>query len=77
MSLLRKTVLICKATDTYEICFQAVLDGASALFCGSECANDFSIRSSGRMLRTELFQLERGVCQMCKLDCHKLYNSLK
>lgn len=56
---------------------QAVLDGASALFCGSECANYFTLRSSGRALRSELFRLERGVCQMCKLDCHKLYKSLK
>ena len=56
---------------------QAVLDGASDLFCSIECESKYSVRSSTGSLRRQIFQLERGVCQLCKLDCHRLVESLK
>lgn len=31
---------------------------------------------SGGAIRRHVFELEHGVCQLCRLDCHKLYISL-
>ncbi|KAK9843831.1 hypothetical protein WJX81_008228 [Elliptochloris bilobata] len=55
----------------------AVLDGAGALFCGPACEAAWCLRSSGGALRRALFRLERGVCQICRLDCHALLQRLR
>jgi len=56
---------------------QAVLQGGSLLFCGPGCEDKYCLRSSSGAMRKALFRLERGVCQMCKLDCHALLQSLR
>ena len=55
----------------------AMLDGATALFCGPACEAAWCVRSSGGALRRALFRLERGVCQACRLDCHALLQRLR
>ncbi|KAK2655549.1 hypothetical protein Ddye_008601 [Dipteronia dyeriana] len=47
------------------------------LFCNLECYEEYRIRTSGRYLRQELFQIEHGVCTSCQLDCHKLVKHIK
>ncbi|KAM1081096.1 hypothetical protein EV1_015507 [Malus domestica] len=47
------------------------------LFCQLSCYEEYRIRTSNRSLRHELFQLERGVCTICQLDCHKLVEHLR
>ncbi|KAF8408173.1 hypothetical protein HHK36_007315 [Tetracentron sinense] len=42
------------------------------LFCKMGCFEEYRMRTSQRYLREELFQIERGVCTNCQLDCHKL-----
>lgn len=47
------------------------------LFCNLECYEEYSWRTSSRYLREALFQIERGICTNCQLDCHKLVEHLK
>ncbi|PVH65178.1 hypothetical protein PAHAL_2G436900 [Panicum hallii] len=47
------------------------------LFCGLACFQEYRLRTSGRALRQALFQLERGKCSQCKLDCCKLVKHIK
>ncbi|KAK3127605.1 hypothetical protein QOZ80_7AG0575620 [Eleusine coracana subsp. coracana] len=47
------------------------------LFCGLACFQEYRFRTSGRALRQALFQIERGKCSQCKLDCSKLVKHLK
>ncbi|XP_074316409.1 uncharacterized protein LOC141652718 [Silene latifolia] len=47
------------------------------LFCSLACYGDYRSRTSGSFLRQELFEVERGVCTNCNLDCHKLVQYLK
>eukprot|EP00803_Ostreobium_quekettii_P008937 evm.model.scf_153.2 EVM.evm.TU.scf_153.2 scf_153:8261-20215(-) len=56
---------------------EAELPSAMFLFCSGQCEVDFSVKSSVRGMRRELFKLERGVCQMCRLDCHGLVKTLQ
>uniref|UniRef100_A0A803M0X5 DNA annealing helicase and endonuclease ZRANB3 n=1 Tax=Chenopodium quinoa TaxID=63459 RepID=A0A803M0X5_CHEQI len=46
------------------------------LFCSNVCYDEYRSRTSGRYLRQELFQIERGICTNCQLDCHKLVQHL-
>lgn len=48
-----------------------------ALRCRPECEARFCLRSSGGALRRALFKLERGVCILCKLDCHDLVKRVR
>ncbi|KAL5987289.1 hypothetical protein ACLOJK_038451 [Asimina triloba] len=47
------------------------------LFCDLSCFEEYRIRTSQRSLRAALFQIEHGVCALCKLDCHKLVESIR
>ncbi|KAL9253480.1 DNA annealing helicase and endonuclease ZRANB3-like protein, partial [Drosera capensis] len=47
------------------------------LFCKLACYEEYRSRTSNRFLRQELFEVERGICRNCKLDCHKLVKHLK
>ncbi|XP_057517108.1 uncharacterized protein LOC130798224 [Amaranthus tricolor] len=47
------------------------------LFCSIPCYEVYRSRTSGRFLRQELFQVERGICTNCQLDCHKLVQDMK
>ncbi|KAJ1291737.1 hypothetical protein BS78_02G339000 [Paspalum vaginatum] len=47
------------------------------LFCGLSCFQEYRLRTSGRALRQELFQIEHGKCSQCKLDCCKLVKHIK
>ncbi|KAI4343927.1 hypothetical protein L6164_011216 [Bauhinia variegata] len=47
------------------------------LFCNLGCYEEYRIRTSNRFLRQELFQIERGVCSNCQLDCHKLVEHIR
>lgn len=47
------------------------------LFCNLSCYEEYRFRTSNRFLRQELFQIERGICANCRLDCHKLVEHLR
>ncbi|CAL5071925.1 unnamed protein product [Urochloa decumbens] len=47
------------------------------LFCGLACFQEYRLRTSGSALRQALFQIERGKCSQCKLDCCKLVKHIK
>ncbi|CAI9111969.1 OLC1v1012325C1 [Oldenlandia corymbosa var. corymbosa] len=47
------------------------------LFCNLGCFQEYKIRTSGPALREALFQVERGICTFCKLDCHGLVAKLR
>ncbi|XP_054826354.1 DNA annealing helicase and endonuclease ZRANB3 [Eublepharis macularius] len=46
-------------------------------FCSHECQDDFLIRSSQSYLRTQVFEIEHGVCQMCSLNAQELYLTVR
>ncbi|XP_011087338.1 DNA annealing helicase and endonuclease ZRANB3 isoform X2 [Sesamum indicum] len=47
------------------------------LFCSLDCFEEYRSRTSNRYLREGLFQVERGLCTNCQLDCHQLVNRLR
>jgi len=47
------------------------------LLRSGECEGRFGLKSNGSAYRRALFKLERGVCVMCKLDCHTLVKRLQ
>eukprot|EP00929_Paragymnodinium_shiwhaense_P043950 TRINITY_DN22553_c0_g1_i2.p1 TRINITY_DN22553_c0_g1~~TRINITY_DN22553_c0_g1_i2.p1 ORF type:complete len:1101 (-),score=183.88 TRINITY_DN22553_c0_g1_i2:52-3354(-) len=52
-------------------------DGSEVeLFCTGTCRGRFFAKRSGWSIRRQLFELERGVCQCCGLDCHALLQEL-
>uniref|UniRef100_A0A8C3RPR0 Zinc finger RANBP2-type containing 3 n=1 Tax=Chelydra serpentina TaxID=8475 RepID=A0A8C3RPR0_CHESE len=46
-------------------------------FCSLKCQEDFLIRSSQSYLRSKVFEVEHGVCQLCNLSAQELYLSIK
>ncbi|XP_074857171.1 DNA annealing helicase and endonuclease ZRANB3 [Carettochelys insculpta] len=46
-------------------------------FCSLKCQEDFLIRSSQSYLRSKVFEVEHGVCQLCNLNAQELYVSIK
>ncbi|NXH15840.1 ZRAB3 endonuclease, partial [Bucco capensis] len=46
-------------------------------FCSHACQEDFSIRSSQSYLRTKVFEIEHGVCQLCNRNAQELYLSIR
>lgn len=46
-------------------------------FCSHACQEDFSIRSSQSYLRTKVFEIEHGVCQLCNQNAQELYLSIR
>nr|XP_056717146.1 DNA annealing helicase and endonuclease ZRANB3 [Euleptes europaea] len=46
-------------------------------FCSHKCQDDFLIRSSQSYLRTQVFETEHGVCQMCSLNAQELYLTIR
>eukprot|EP00916_Digyalum_oweni_P012075 GHVL01019962.1.p1 GENE.GHVL01019962.1~~GHVL01019962.1.p1 ORF type:complete len:229 (-),score=27.40 GHVL01019962.1:265-951(-) len=49
----------------------------SDLFCCGKCRAAYFGTRSQSSLRYQLFQSERGVCNMCRLDCTELLQSLQ
>ncbi|XP_028753666.1 DNA annealing helicase and endonuclease ZRANB3 isoform X2 [Neltuma alba] len=47
------------------------------LFCNLVCYEEYRMRTSNKFLRQELFEVERGVCSNCHLDCHKLVEHIR
>ncbi|CAI9284011.1 unnamed protein product [Lactuca saligna] len=47
------------------------------LFCDLECHEEYRLRTSNRLLRKMLAQIEHGVCTNCHLDCRKLVKNIK
>jgi len=46
-------------------------------FCSDDCRKKSSIRSRPGAARKELYSLEQGVCQLCGLDAHALFERVK
>jgi len=55
----------------------APLDGCAHLFCGLPCERSYFLKTGSGPIRRELFRLERGVCTLCRLDCHGLLQQLQ
>eukprot|EP00794_Sanderia_malayensis_P012105 gene12105-13356_t len=50
-----------------------------AKFCSSICKDEYQFRSDTRsgLVRTRLFELQKGVCQICQLDTSELFQRVK
>mmetsp|Transcript_1945 Transcript_1945/g.3107 ORF Transcript_1945/g.3107 Transcript_1945/m.3107 type:complete len:159 (-) Transcript_1945:84-560(-) len=47
------------------------------LFCGGKCHQNHFQRSSNGSLRRQLFELDKGVCQTCGLNCSQLVERVR
>jgi len=47
------------------------------LFCTGACRGRFFAKRSGLSIRKQLFELERGICQRCGLDCLRTLQEVK
>eukprot|EP00049_Salpingoeca_infusionum_P012856 m.238807 g.238807 ORF g.238807 m.238807 type:complete len:519 (-) comp15288_c0_seq57:417-1973(-) len=46
-------------------------------FCSHDCWEAYNVQTGkGSGVRRALYELERGVCQLCDLDCHALYQQV-
>jgi len=55
----------------------AILPDRAALFCSADCDRAAAVATSSGAARRALYQLERGVCQECRLDCQLLLRRLQ
>ncbi|XP_016061742.1 PREDICTED: DNA annealing helicase and endonuclease ZRANB3 [Miniopterus natalensis] len=46
-------------------------------FCSLKCQEEFWIRSNNSYLRAKVFEIEHGVCQLCKLNAQELFLRLR
>ncbi|KAH0621362.1 hypothetical protein JD844_022546 [Phrynosoma platyrhinos] len=42
-------------------------------FCSHKCQDDFLFRTSQSYLRSKVFEIEHGICQLCNLNAQELY----
>lgn len=47
------------------------------LFCSLNCCEEYHLRTNNRSIRNALFQIERGICTNCQLNCHKLVERIR
>eukprot|EP00930_Biecheleria_cincta_P023520 TRINITY_DN16982_c0_g1_i1.p1 TRINITY_DN16982_c0_g1~~TRINITY_DN16982_c0_g1_i1.p1 ORF type:complete len:1511 (-),score=233.62 TRINITY_DN16982_c0_g1_i1:373-4905(-) len=53
-----------------------IRNSEESLFCTGSCRARYFGKRSGGSLRRQLFELERGICQSCGIDCHSVFQSL-
>lgn len=53
------------------------LDSKRRTFCCDECVHQFLIRSDAGYARKEVYKRDKGICQICGLDCSKFFSGLK
>mmetsp|Transcript_28148 Transcript_28148/g.45196 ORF Transcript_28148/g.45196 Transcript_28148/m.45196 type:complete len:935 (-) Transcript_28148:1633-4437(-) len=46
-------------------------------YCSFECYSKYSVKTNSTIIRRQLFELEHGICQICKEDIHKFYQTIK
>jgi 5-methylcytosine-specific restriction endonuclease McrA len=46
-------------------------------FCSDWCVHEWRLRTDPGYLREQVFQRDRGVCALCKVDCRTAYFDLK
>ena len=69
-----------RATSPFSesnLSLQVTLQGAGFLFCSPKCEAEYIMVAGGSALRRTLRDLERGICQLCKLDCLQLVKRLR
>lgn len=67
-----------KPADSVEAsAFQEDISNPSLLFCSIKCENDMKVKSSGGAIRSQIMKRDRGVCEICKLNCTKLIQRLQ
>ncbi|XP_061464906.1 DNA annealing helicase and endonuclease ZRANB3 isoform X2 [Rhineura floridana] len=58
---------------TVQIDQKSISTAWDTRFCSHKCQDDFFFRTSQSYLRTKVFEIEHGVCQMCSLNAQELY----
>ena len=67
-----------KPADTVDAdAFQEDITKPSLLFCTIKCENDMKVKSSGGAIRAQIMKRDRGICELCKLNCTKLIQRLQ
>lgn len=46
-------------------------------FCSSKCSEQFAVVASSSAVRRQLYELEKGVCQICRVDSHSVFKRIK
>ena len=58
-------------------CTNAHTEIACDRFCSHLCKEAYQACASSSAVRRQLYELERGVCQLCQVDAHALYVRVK
>jgi len=53
------------------VCDSPAAEGSQC--CSYECDQEWKVRTSGSHIRRVIFELESGVCQICKRDMHEFF----
>jgi superfamily II DNA or RNA helicase len=67
-----KEVSLSETSEFEEIRASAVL-----LFCSSKCEKDMKVKASSGAARQQLMKRDRGICDICNLDCATLVKRLQ
>nr|XP_020865142.1 DNA annealing helicase and endonuclease ZRANB3 isoform X2 [Phascolarctos cinereus] len=62
---------ICESGQQYKV------SAWDSRFCSQKCQEEFWIRSNNSYLRSKVFEIEHGVCQLCNLNAQELFLSLR
>eukprot|EP00884_Botryococcus_braunii_P002065 jgi/Botrbrau1/1185/Bobra.0162s0066.1 len=73
----RLCIMCCTPVTSCRAPYEVLLIGAANLFCSAECEKKYCLQANRGAMRRALFKLERGICQMCRLDCHALVQALR
>ncbi len=57
--------------------FREDITNPSLLFCSIKCENDMKVKSGGGAIRSQIMKRDRGVCEICKINCTKLIQRLQ
>lgn len=54
-----------------------LLSSPCMLYCGTACEKKFAVKSSSTAARRAVFRRDRGICELCKVDCDWMIRRLQ
>lgn len=53
------------------------LDSRRKTFCSEECVHEYKIRADFSYARKQVYKRDKGICQICGLNCSKFFRELE
>lgn len=58
-------------------CALEIPPGRRRTFCSPYCVHEWKLRTDPGYMRERVFERDRGVCSVCRIDCHNEWNRLR